>query len=93
MFIGVKAFHGEDGGLIRYYIFYMLGGELTDDVDVAICTIERANIILNQVLEEKNIPEEDLNRNRICMIVVDELHLVSDPKRGYLLEVLLAKVY
>jgi replicative superfamily II helicase len=30
MFIGIKAFHGDDGG-----------GVFTDDVDVAVCTIER----------------------------------------------------
>jgi DNA polymerase theta len=30
MFIGVRAFHGDDGGQV-----------LTEDIDVAVCTIER----------------------------------------------------
>ena len=41
MFLGVRAFHGENGG-----------AALTDDVDIAVCTIERANIMLNALLEQ-----------------------------------------
>jgi hypothetical protein len=54
-------------------------------VDVAVCTIERANVILTQLLD---LGEE----HRLRMVVVDELHLISDSRRGFLLEVLLAKV-
>lgn len=32
--LSVCAFHGDDGG-----------NELTDDVDIAVCTIERANVM------------------------------------------------
>jgi replicative superfamily II helicase len=32
--LSVCSFHGEDGG-----------SELTDDVDIAVCTIEKANIL------------------------------------------------
>lgn len=74
LFIGIRTYHGEDDGAV-----------LTDDVDIAICTIEKANSIFNQLLDLK---EEE----RIHMIVVDELHLISDDKRGFLLEVLLSKV-
>jgi DNA polymerase theta len=74
LFIGIRTYHGEDDGTT-----------LTDDVDIAICTIEKANSLFNQLLDLK---EED----RIHMIVVDELHLISDDKRGFLLEVLLSKV-
>lgn len=34
MHIGVRSFHGDDGG-----------NELSSDIDVAVCTIERANIL------------------------------------------------
>ena len=63
----------------------LTGAMLTDDVDVAVCTIERANVILTQLLDQG---EED----RLLMVVVDELHLISDSRRGFLLEVLLSKV-
>ena len=72
LLIGVRAFHGEDGGIT-----------LTDDIDIAVCTIERANILVTQLLEQDR-------GHMISMLVVDELHLVSDAKRGFLLEVLLS---
>lgn len=55
-----------------------------ESVDVAILTIEKANSIVNKLLEQKKI-------NQIGLIVVDEVHLISDPGRGYILELLLAK--
>ncbi|XP_061494347.1 DNA polymerase theta isoform X2 [Rhineura floridana] len=54
-------------------------------LDVAVCTIERANGLINRLIEEKTL---DL----LGIIVVDELHMVGDPQRGYLLELLLTKV-
>lgn len=62
-----------------------LGAPLTDDVDVAVCTFEKANVLINQLLDEGR-------ESRLSMVVVDELHLVSDAQRGFLLEVLLTKV-
>jgi hypothetical protein len=61
------------------------GAPLTDDVDVAVCTFEKANVLINQLLDEGR-------EERLSMVVVDELHLVSDTHRGFLLEVLLSKV-
>lgn len=55
-----------------------------ESIDVAISTIEKANSIINKLLEQKKI-------NTIGLIVVDEVHLISDPGRGYILELLLAK--
>ena len=78
MRIGVKAFHG-DGGADGS------GTELTPDVEVAVCTIERANILLTQLLDEGT-------ENRLKMVVVDEIHLISDAQRGFVLEVLLSKL-
>ncbi|XP_071543746.1 DNA polymerase theta-like [Panulirus ornatus] len=55
------------------------------NTDIAVCTIEKANNIVNRLLEGKNM-------NELGIIVVDELHMVGDPHRGYLLELLLTKV-
>jgi DNA polymerase theta len=75
MNIGIKIFHGGEDG----------GNKLTSDIDVAVCTIEKANIIINNLLE-------DNNEDQVRMIVIDEVHMLSDSKRGFLLEVLLSKV-
>lgn len=56
-----------------------------DTVDIAVCTIEKANAIVNRLLEQNKL-------DTIGVVVVDEVHLISDPNRGYILELLLAKI-
>ncbi|CAF1107116.1 unnamed protein product [Rotaria sp. Silwood1] len=53
---------------------------------IIICTIEKANSIINRLLSNHN----DLNQ--IGIIIVDELHWIGEINRGYLLELLLSKI-
>ncbi|CAM9107353.1 unnamed protein product [Choristocarpus tenellus] len=71
----VKALHGADGG----------DSMLFEGVHVAVCTIERANSIVNRLMEEGRL-------EAVSIIIVDEVHLIGDGKRGFLLEVMLAKL-
>lgn len=56
-----------------------------EGINLAICTIEKANSIINRLMEQGKMDE-------IGIVVVDEIHLISDSNRGYILELLLAKI-
>ncbi|XP_031265968.1 helicase and polymerase-containing protein TEBICHI isoform X2 [Pistacia vera] len=73
------------GKHVRSYYGNQGGGALPQDTSVAVCTIEKANSLINRLLEEGRLSE-------IGIIVIDELHMVADQTRGYLLELLLTKL-
>jgi DNA polymerase theta len=56
-----------------------------NSIDIAICTIEKANSLINRLIEDELFFE-------LGTIVVDELHMVNDNSRGYILELILSKI-
>ena len=59
---------------------------LSPETGAIVCTIERANTVVNRILEEYG------SRNVLSCVVIDELHMVGDEERGYQLELLLTKL-
>ena len=53
--------------------------------DIAICTIEKANSLVNRLMEERKM-------SSLGMVVIDEMHMIGDGHRGYLLELMLSKI-
>ncbi|XP_053158733.1 DNA polymerase theta isoform X3 [Hemicordylus capensis] len=81
----LQAIFQEVGVQVEGYIGSISPSVSFSALDVAVCTIERANGLINRLLEENIM---DL----LGIIVVDELHMLGDSQRGYLLELLLTKV-
>eukprot|EP00002_Diphylleia_rotans_P022174 TRINITY_DN4341_c0_g1_i19.p1 TRINITY_DN4341_c0_g1~~TRINITY_DN4341_c0_g1_i19.p1 ORF type:complete len:1747 (-),score=308.26 TRINITY_DN4341_c0_g1_i19:1105-6345(-) len=69
----VKGFYGNKGG------------DVPPDPMIAVCTIEKANALINRLAEDQRIDE-------LGIVVCDELHMMGDNDRGYLLELLLTKL-
>jgi replicative superfamily II helicase len=67
--------------------FYTSEGSdmLLETVEVCVCTIERANLVLNKLLESDRA-------GALSCVVVDELHMVGDGQRGPVLEMMLSKL-
>ncbi|KAI9876486.1 MAG: hypothetical protein M1830_006397 [Pleopsidium flavum] len=55
------------------------------DVDIAVCTIEKANSLVNTAIEESTIGD-------LGVVVMDELHMLDDDHRGYILELMATKI-
>ncbi|EEZ97532.1 DNA polymerase theta [Tribolium castaneum] len=54
-------------------------------VQFAVCTIEKANSLINGFLQDGSLGE-------IGTVVIDEMHLLGETHRGYILELLLTKL-
>ncbi|KXZ52413.1 hypothetical protein GPECTOR_9g457 [Gonium pectorale] len=54
-------------------------------VGAIVATIEKANTLINAMLEEETLGE-------LSAVIIDELHMVGEEERGYLLELLLTKL-
>ncbi|KPI85643.1 putative DNA polymerase theta (helicase domain only) [Leptomonas seymouri] len=71
---GVEGHYGSSG---RF--------PLCDAPAIYVCTIEKANALLNHMLEVGRTEE-------IGAVVVDEIHMVGEPRRGATLELFLSKM-
>lgn len=58
-----------------------------EKVNVAVCTFEKATQLINRLIDT------DIEKmSNLGMVIVDEVHMVGDDSRGYLIEPLLAKL-
>lgn len=55
------------------------------DFDIGVATIEKANALINTAIDECTIGD-------LKVVVLDELHMIDDAHRGYLLELLATKL-
>ncbi|KAK3394700.1 P-loop containing nucleoside triphosphate hydrolase protein [Podospora didyma] len=55
------------------------------DFDIAVCTIEKANSLVNAAIDDCSV-------SNLKSVVLDECHMVDDGYRGYLLELLATKL-
>ncbi|EKD19301.1 DEAD/DEAH box helicase [Drepanopeziza brunnea f. sp. 'multigermtubi' MB_m1] len=55
------------------------------DMEIAVCTIEKANSLINAALEENTL-------GNLGVVVMDELHMIDDEGRGYILELMATKL-
>jgi DNA polymerase theta len=60
-------------------------GPAFQDVDIAVCTIEKANNLINRLIEENQL-------ETVGTVVIDELHLIGNDGRGHLLEWVITKL-
>ncbi|KAH7162747.1 P-loop containing nucleoside triphosphate hydrolase protein [Dactylonectria estremocensis] len=76
-----------DDGTIRIVGFFG-GGKVRatwQDFDIGICTLEKANALVNTAIDDCSIPQ-------LRTVVLDELHMIDDDHRGYLLELTATKL-
>ncbi|KAI1382221.1 P-loop containing nucleoside triphosphate hydrolase protein [Hypoxylon crocopeplum] len=55
------------------------------DFDIAVCTFEKANTLINTAIDDCTI-------TKLRAVVLDELHMLDDDHRGYLIELIATKL-
>ncbi|KAI0537609.1 P-loop containing nucleoside triphosphate hydrolase protein [Xylaria digitata] len=55
------------------------------DFDIGVCTFEKANMLINTAIDNCSI-------TNLRTVVLDELHMVDDDHRGYLMELIATKI-
>ncbi|KAK0656733.1 P-loop containing nucleoside triphosphate hydrolase protein [Cercophora newfieldiana] len=55
------------------------------DFDIAVCTTEKANSLVNTAIEDCSV-------TRLKSVVLDEVHMIDDGHRGYILELMATKL-
>ncbi|KAG5943895.1 hypothetical protein E4U53_006987 [Claviceps sorghi] len=76
-----------DYGTIRVVGFFG-GGKIRaswDDFDVGVCTLEKANALINTAIDDCSVA-------KLRAVVLDELHMIDDDHRGYILELIATKL-
>eukprot|EP00210_Caulerpa_lentillifera_P002913 g2781.t1 len=58
---------------------------ISESTGILVCTIEKANLLVNHMIEDDLV-------QLLSTVVVDELHMIDDQHRGYLLEIILTKL-
>ncbi|CAG9971672.1 unnamed protein product [Clonostachys byssicola] len=82
--------HGKrwaDDDNIRVVGFFG-GGKIRatwNDFDIGVCTLEKANSLINTAIDDCSI-------SQLRAVVLDELHMIDDGHRGYLLELMTTKL-
>ncbi|KAL2889798.1 DNA polymerase theta subunit [Ceratocystis lukuohia] len=56
-----------------------------NDFEIAVCTIEKANSMINTAIQEGHV-------SNLKAVVLDEIHMIDDGHRGYLMELLTSKL-
>eukprot|EP00919_Chromeraceae_sp_WS-2016_P056522 GHVR01134180.1.p1 GENE.GHVR01134180.1~~GHVR01134180.1.p1 ORF type:complete len:291 (+),score=100.13 GHVR01134180.1:169-1041(+) len=72
---------------VRVDAFYSGQGLWSPSTDVCVCTIEKANLLITRLYSA-----DDAMITSLGVVIVDEVHLIADDQRGFLLEVLLMKL-